>query len=53
VWDILTAAGIDPAPRRRGPTWRQCLSSQARAIIAVAFCHLDIVLGTRPTAGPD
>ncbi|MDT7686485.1 MAG: putative transposase [Pseudonocardiales bacterium] len=47
VWDILTAAGIDPAPRRRGPTWRQFLSSQARAIIAVDFFHLDTVLGTR------
>ncbi|MDT7672145.1 MAG: putative transposase [Pseudonocardiales bacterium] len=47
MWDILTPAGIDPAPRRRGPTWRQFLSSQARAIIAVDFFHLDTVLGTR------
>jgi putative transposase len=23
VWEILHAAGIDPAPRRAGPTWRQ------------------------------
>jgi hypothetical protein len=23
VWEILRAAGIDPAPRRAGPTWRQ------------------------------
>jgi transposase len=23
VWEILHAAGIDPAPRRSGPTWRQ------------------------------
>ena len=23
VWEILRAAGIDPAPRRSGPTWRQ------------------------------
>jgi transposase len=23
VWKILHAAGIDPAPRRAGPTWRQ------------------------------
>jgi putative transposase len=22
VWEILHAAGIDPAPRRSGPTWR-------------------------------
>ncbi len=25
VWQILHAAGIDPAPRRSGPTWRQFL----------------------------
>jgi hypothetical protein len=25
VWEILRAAGIDPAPRRAGPTWRQFL----------------------------
>lgn len=29
VWEILNAAGIDPAPRRSGPTWRQFLSAQA------------------------
>src|ERR1022692_3291945 len=23
VWQILHAAGIDPAPRRTGPTWKQ------------------------------
>ena len=47
VWDILTAAGIHPAPRRRGPTWRQFLTSQAHGIIAVDFFHLDTALGTR------
>ncbi|HET9080015.1 MAG TPA: hypothetical protein VFO01_05815 [Trebonia sp.] len=25
VWEILHAAGIEPAPRRAGPTWRQIL----------------------------
>ena len=34
VWEILTAAGIDPAPRRAGPTWRQFLTAQAKGIIA-------------------
>ena len=29
VWKILHAAGIDPAPRRAGPTWRQFLTAQA------------------------
>jgi putative transposase len=28
VWEILHAAGIDPAPRRAGPTWRQFLTAQ-------------------------
>ena len=31
VWEILHAAGIDPAPRRAGPTWRQFLADQAHA----------------------
>ena len=34
VWQILHDAGIDPAPRRTGPTWRQFLTAQARGIIA-------------------
>jgi putative transposase len=29
VWEILHAAGIDPAPRRSGPTWRQFLHAEA------------------------
>jgi putative transposase len=44
VWEILNAAGIDPAPRRTGPTWRQLLRAQAAGIIAVDFLHVDIVL---------
>ncbi|MBF8187047.1 hypothetical protein ITP53_15140 [Nonomuraea sp. K274] len=31
VWEILHAAGIRPAPRRTGPTWRQFLVAQARS----------------------
>src|SRR6187455_1055423 len=37
VWTILKKAGLDPAPRRSGPTWRQFLSAQARAILAIDF----------------
>jgi transposase len=47
VWQILHDAGIDPAPRRSGPTWRQFLTAQAQGIIAADFLHLDTVLGTR------
>jgi putative transposase len=44
VWELLRAAGIDPAPRRSGPTWRQFLRTQAAGILAVDFLHVDTVL---------
>jgi putative transposase len=44
VWQILRVAGIDPAPRRMGPTWKQFLAAQARGILAVDFAHVDTVL---------
>ena len=44
VWQILHDAGIDPAPRRSGPTWRQFLAAQARGILAADFVHVDTVL---------
>ena len=44
MWEILRAAGIDPAPRRSGPTWRQFLHVQAAGILAVDFLHVDTVL---------
>jgi len=43
VWKVLKAAGIDPAPRRSGPTWRQFLAAQAQAILAVDFAHVDTI----------
>jgi putative transposase len=43
VWKILKCAGLDPAPRRSGPTWRQFLSAQAHAILAIDFAHVDTV----------
>jgi putative transposase len=47
VWEILHTAGIDPAPRRAGPTWRQFLHAQAAGILAVDFLHVDTVLLNR------
>jgi transposase len=47
VWEILHTAGIDPAPRRAGPTWRQFLHAQAAGIVAVDFLHVDTVLAKR------
>jgi putative transposase len=43
VWQILKDAGIDPAPRRAGQTWRAFLASQATTILAVDFFHVDTV----------
>jgi putative transposase len=44
VWEILRAAGIEPAPRRAGPTWRELLAAQAHAIIACDFLVVETVL---------
>jgi putative transposase len=44
VWQILQDAGMDPAPRRSGPTWKQFLTAQAHGILAVDFVHVDTVL---------
>jgi Homeodomain-like domain len=52
VWKVVKNAGLDPAPRRSGPTWRQFLSAQAHAILAVDFAHVDTVLLRAERAGP-
>ena len=44
VWLLLNRAGIDPAPRRAGLTWRQFLSAQAESMLACDFFHVDTVL---------
>ncbi|MGW6484996.1 integrase core domain-containing protein [Streptomyces sp. NPDC055059] len=43
TWEILTAAGFDPPPRRSGPTWREFLTAQTEAINACDFVHIDLV----------
>jgi putative transposase len=43
IWEILKAAGIDPAPRRAAASWKQFLSAQAKTIAAVDFFHVDTV----------
>ncbi len=46
AWEILNKAGIDPAPRRTGPTWPQFLRSQAEAILACDFFTVGLLDGT-------
>src|SRR5213078_2943053 len=40
-------AGVDPAPRRAGPTWKQFLTTQARTIVACDFFTVDTVFFQR------
>ena len=44
VWQILHDAGIGPAPRRTGPTWKEFLTAQAHGILAADFVHVDTIL---------
>lgn len=45
VWQILTRAGIPPAPGCGGPTWAQFLHAQAQAIIATDLFTVDLLDG--------
>ncbi|WP_406102502.1 hypothetical protein OG698_08995 [Streptomyces sp. NBC_01003] len=42
VWEILHSAGIEPAPRRAGPPWREFLSTQADGITACDLLSIDL-----------
>jgi hypothetical protein len=39
----LTSAGIDPSPRRAGPTWTESLQAQAQGILACDLFHIDTI----------
>jgi len=44
VWAILKRHGIEPSPRRSGPTWGEFLSAQTKGLMACDFFHVDTVL---------
>jgi hypothetical protein len=43
VWSILAKAGVDPAPRRSGPSWTEFLAAQAKGILACDFLHVGTI----------
>jgi putative transposase len=47
VWQILSDAGIDPAPERTSDTWATFRRSQAQAILAADFFETVTLTGTR------
>jgi putative transposase len=44
VWAIPKRHGIEPSPRRSGPTWAEFLAAQAKRLMACDFFHVDTVL---------
>lgn len=44
VWSVLKRHGIDPTPRRTGPTWAEFIKAQASAMVACDFFHVDTIL---------
>jgi hypothetical protein len=49
VRQILHRDGIDPSPRRAGPSWSEFLRTQAHAILACDVFHLDTITRTGST----
>ncbi|MEX0666641.1 MAG: integrase core domain-containing protein [Acidimicrobiia bacterium] len=43
MWRILRSAGIDPSPRRQGPSWAEFLRAQAKHVIACDFFRVATV----------
>jgi putative transposase len=41
---LLAGAGLEPAPRRGGPNWREFLTSQAASMIACDFLTVETIL---------
>lgn len=44
IWAILKRHGLEPSPRRSGPTWAEFLRVQAKGLLACDFFSVDTVL---------
>ena len=44
LWNIVTDAGMDPAPRPSGPTWREFCHPPAHSMLGCDFFDVDTVL---------
>lgn len=44
VWAILKRHGVQPSPRKSGPTWAEFLAAQAKGLMACDFFSVDTVL---------
>jgi putative transposase len=44
VWNLLRNAGLDPAPRSTGPSWREFCRAQAATMLAGDYFTVDTVL---------
>ena len=49
VWKVLQSAGVDPSPRRSGPSWTEFLRVQAHSILACRWMQ-SRWLGSRSSA---
>jgi putative transposase len=47
VWANLRRHGIEPSPRRSGPTWAEICRAQAKGLLACDFFSIDTVLPRR------
>jgi transposase len=47
VWTILKQEGIEPTPRREGPSWAEFLRQQASSILECGFLTVDTVFVKR------
>ncbi|MFD9701279.1 integrase core domain-containing protein [Lentzea sp. NPDC059081] len=47
VWEILNAAGVDPAPLRATVAWAEFLRSQAEVVLAMDFVETRTLTGAR------